>query len=78
MLARAASHCNGIGYKGQIGIYEVLRVTPEIQQMILSGQVIEYDIEKKAIENGMVTMVQDGVLKALNGVTTLEEVFRSH
>ena len=75
-VGKGCAHCNGIGYKGQIGIYEVLRVTPEIQQMILSGQVIEYEIEKKAVENGMVTMVQDGVLKALNGVTTLEEVFR--
>jgi len=68
--------CNGIGYKGQVGIYEILQVTPEIQQMILSGQVTEYDIETKAIENGMVTMVQDGVLKALDGITSLEEVFR--
>lgn len=75
-VGKGCVDCNGIGYKGQVGIYEVLRVTPEIQQMILSGQVIEYDIEKKAIENGMVTMVQDGVLKALNGVTTVEEVFR--
>ncbi len=75
-VGRGCPACNNIGYKGQVGIYEILQVTPEIQQMILSGQVIEYDIESKAIENGMVTMVQDGVLKALSGVTTLEEVFR--
>ena len=68
--------CSGIGYKGRIGIHEVFIITPEIEQMILSGNVSEYEVEKKAIENGMVTMVQDGILKAMDGITTLEEVFR--
>ena len=75
-IGKGCEACSGIGYKGQIGIYEVLQVTPQIQQMILSGQVLESDIEKKAIEDGMVTMVQDGVLKSLDGLTSLEEVFR--
>ncbi len=68
--------CNGIGYKGRIGIYEVLTIDHEIEQMILSGQVSEYEIEKRAIAGGMATMVQDGILKALDNITSVEEVFR--
>jgi type IV pilus assembly protein PilB len=75
-MGSGCAECNKIGYKGQIGIYEILQVTQEIQQMILSGQVTEYDMEAKAISDGMVTMVQDGVLKALDGITSLGEVFR--
>ncbi|MFH1946539.1 MAG: GspE/PulE family protein [Candidatus Magasanikbacteria bacterium] len=68
--------CGGIGYKGRVGIYEILLMTPEIEQMVLSGKVAEHDIEQSAIESGMVTMVQDGILKALDGMTSLDEVFR--
>jgi type IV pilus assembly protein PilB len=68
--------CGGIGYKGRTGIHEVFVITPEIEQMILSGKVSEYEMEKIAIKDGMVTMVQDGVLKAMDGITTLEEIFR--
>ncbi len=67
--------CHGLGYKGRIGIYEVLMVTPGIEEMILAAQISEYDIEKKAKAEGMITMAQDGVLKALDGITSLEEVF---
>lgn len=68
--------CNGLGYKGRIGIYEIFVMSPEVEQLILSGQVSEYDIEKIAVQNGMVTMVQDGILKALDKLTSVEEVFR--
>ena len=68
--------CHGTGYKGRIGIYEILDMCPEIEELILTEKVSEYEIEKIAIKNGMLKMVQDGVLKALNGVTTVEEVFR--
>ncbi|MFZ2978927.1 MAG: ATPase, T2SS/T4P/T4SS family, partial [Candidatus Magasanikiibacteriota bacterium] len=68
--------CSGIGYKGRIGIYEILLVTQEIKEKILARNVAEYEIEKTAIDQGMSTMVQDGVLKALDGMTSLEEIFR--
>ncbi|MFA5937253.1 MAG: GspE/PulE family protein [Candidatus Paceibacterota bacterium] len=68
--------CNGIGYKGRIGIYEIFTMTPAIEQLILGGQVSEYEIEKIAVSEGMVTMVQDGILKALAGITSVDEVFR--
>lgn len=68
--------CNGIGYKGRTSIYEVFVMTPEVEQIILSGQVSEYDINNLAVKNGMVTMFQDGVLKAIDGITSVAEVMR--
>jgi len=68
--------CGGIGYKGRIGIYEILLMNTEIEQMVLAGNVAEHDIEQVAINSGMVTMIQDGILKALEGLTSLDEVFR--
>lgn len=65
-----------MGYKGRVGIYEIFEVTSEIEQMILSGNVSEYDIENAAKAQGMRTMAQDGILKALDGVTSIDEVFR--
>lgn len=64
------------GYKGRIGIYEVLVVDENIEQSILQGNVSEFDMEKLAVQNGMTTMVQDGILKALDGITSIDEVFR--
>lgn len=68
--------CQGIGYKGRVGIYEVLTMNHEIEKLILSGQTSEYDMSDNAKKNGMITMVQDGLLKALDGITSVEEVFR--
>ncbi len=68
--------CHGIGYKGRVGIYEIFIMSQVIEQLILTGQVSEFEIEKIAVQNGMVTMVQDGLLKALEGKTSVDEVFR--
>jgi len=68
--------CQGIGYKGRIGIYEIMAVNKEIEKIILSGKVSEYDMAENAVKNGMVTMAQDGLLKAVNAITSVEEVFR--
>lgn len=68
--------CNNSGYKGRVGIYEILEVDKGVEAMILQGQISEYDIEAYAIKQGMVTMVQDGVLKAADGMTSIDEVFR--
>mgnify|MGYP000987262535 FL=1 len=58
-------------------MYEAISMTPEIQKLMLQESTTDYDIEQAAIKNGMVTMVQDGILKALAGETSLEEVFRA-
>lgn len=63
------------GYSGRAGLYEVMDVTEEIQQLIIS-HATSSEIQRKAQEQGMVTMRQDGYLKVLQGITTLEEVNR--
>jgi len=67
--------CGGSGYSGRIGIFEVLDVTDKISRMIMQN-VTAQDIEKEAKENGMISMIQDGFLKVLEGITTIEEVLR--
>ncbi|MGB2791366.1 MAG: ATPase, T2SS/T4P/T4SS family, partial [Candidatus Moraniibacteriota bacterium] len=68
-------HCNGTGYKGRIGIFEVLTISDAITEKIVS-LASENDIMKEALEDGMVTMAQDGILKAITGDTSLDEVWR--
>lgn len=63
------------GYSGRAGLYEVMDVTEEIQNLIVK-RATSAEIQRMAIQQGMVTMRQDGYLKALNGITTLEEVNR--
>lgn len=67
--------CHGSGYKGRIGIFEVLEMNDEIREAITNKQNAE-EIQKIAIKSGMTTMLWDGVKKAKQGVTTLEEVIR--
>lgn len=73
----AGSEEKNEAYKGRIGIYEIFRVTEDIEAMMSSGNIAEYEVEQVARKNGMITMVQDGVLKAMAGITSLEEVFRT-
>lgn len=72
---KGCQECAGSGYRGRIGIFEVLSVSEKIAHLILekpdSGS-----IEKEAVVEGMITMKQDGYLKVLRGETTIEEVLR--
>lgn len=68
--------CNQLGYKGRLGLYEGIPMTPKIQKLIQTAGVTDLDIEQAAIDDGMLTMLQDGILKALAGETSLEEIFR--
>ncbi|PIZ01069.1 secretion system protein E [bacterium (Candidatus Howlettbacteria) CG_4_10_14_0_8_um_filter_40_9] len=72
---KGCSKCEQTGYLGRMGIFEVLEVNDEIGDMIIK-RVSSEEMEKKSIENGMLTMQQDGFLKALEGFTTVEEVIR--
>lgn len=67
--------CGGSGYLGRVGIFEVFPVTESISKLIL-GHAPMVEIEKTAVTEGMITMKQDGYMKATEGVTTLEEVLR--
>jgi len=63
------------GYKGRLGIHEVMRVTPTVKEMILKGASAD-EIEKRAKEEGMMTMLEDGIFLACQGRTSTEEVLR--
>jgi type IV pilus assembly protein PilB len=63
------------GYKGRIGIHEVLKVSSSIKEMILKGSSVD-EIENRAKEEGMMTMIEDGIFLAVQGITSTEEVLR--
>ncbi len=70
------SECFSLGYKGRIGIYEVLAMSQTIEKMIQDNIMSEYQIQEAASHEGLITMIQDGIIKALNGITSLDEVFQ--
>lgn len=65
--------CNNTGYKGRIGIFELFYLDEEIKSSILKSPSV-YDLKKLAEQKGMITMKQEGFVKILNGLTTIEEV----
>jgi type IV pilus assembly protein PilB len=67
--------CDQTGYRGRIGIRETLEPNDEIRQLIMNRASAQ-QIKEAAVRNGMKTMAKDGVQKALNGVTSLEEILR--
>src|SRR5213594_708785 len=67
--------CNDTGYKGRIGLYEVMEINDEIRELILIGA-SALELRKKSIEDGMVSLRESGLHKIRNGVTTIEEVLR--
>jgi type IV pilus assembly protein PilB len=67
--------CNNSGYIGRIAIYEVMPISEKIAKLVIEKAVVS-DIQKLAMEEGMLTMKQDGYIKVLEGVTTLDEVVR--
>lgn len=72
---RGCKSCNLNGYKGRVGIYEALDLSEKITKIILENGNSE-DLQHQAIEEGMLTMIQDGFLKAKSGITTIEEILR--
>ena len=72
---KGCEDCNGTGYLGRIGIYEVIVLNEKIGRLILERETSE-TIEQAAIADGMVTMKQDGYLKVVEGITTIDEVLR--
>jgi type IV pilus assembly protein PilB len=67
--------CNGTGYKGRVGLYEVMEINDDLRELILIGA-SSLELKKKAIENGMITLRASGLQKLRDGVTTMEEVLR--
>lgn len=69
------SNCNNSGYRGRIGLFEVLEMDDELREMVLSGA-SAMEIRRVAIEKGMYTLRRSGLIKVASGITTLEEVLR--
>jgi type IV pilus assembly protein PilB len=72
---RGCSTCNGTGYKGRVGLYEVLEINDAVRELIMMGA-NSVELRKKAIEEGMITLRMSGLEKIKQGITTIEEVLR--
>ncbi len=72
---RGCEACRNTGHKGRTGLYEVMEVDDEIKELILVGA-SAMELKKKAIERGMLTLRRSGLIKVMEGITTLEEVIR--
>jgi general secretion pathway protein E len=68
--------CNNEGYRGRVGVYEVLEMDTDIRKLVTQSATSEA-IEKQARQNGMETMVEDGFIKIVQGMTSIEEVMRA-
>jgi type IV pilus assembly protein PilB len=72
---KGCAYCNGTGYKGRVGLYEVMEISEGIRDLIMVGATA-VEIKRKALEEGMLTLRLSGLEKIKNGVTTVEEVLR--
>lgn len=75
LRGRGCEHCSKTGYRGRLGIYEVLDLTPDLRRMVLAGKHAS-EIQKAAVNGGLVTLRQDACDKVVEGTTTVEEVLR--
>jgi type IV pilus assembly protein PilB len=75
MHGKGCEKCNNTGYKGRVGLYEVMEVTEELRELILVGA-SSLELRRKAVDEGMLTLRQSGLRKVKDGVTTIEEVVR--
>ncbi len=73
---KGCEECQGIGYKGRVGIFEIIPITDKMKNEVTKGNLSEFEIKEMAFAMGVITMVQDGILKVLDGLTSIEEVFR--
>ena len=75
--ATGCAKCNGLGYKGRVGVYEVLSVTDGLRELLSKEHISTMDVRKVANEEGMITMLQDGIIKAIDGLTSIEELLEN-
>src|SRR4051794_3569378 len=72
---KGCDRCNNTGYKGRVGLYEVMEITDELRELILVGA-SALELRRKAVDEGMITLRRSGLHKVMDGVTTIEEVAR--
>ncbi|MGE3959376.1 MAG: type IV-A pilus assembly ATPase PilB [Vicinamibacterales bacterium] len=75
MKGAGCERCNNTGYKGRVGLYEVMEISEELRELILVGA-SGLELRRKAVDDGMITLRQSGLRKVKDGVTTIEEVVR--
>jgi type IV pilus assembly protein PilB len=75
MKGKGCDRCNNTGYKGRVGLYEVMEVTDELRELILVGA-SGLELRRKAIDEGMITLRRSGLRKVMDGLATVEEVAR--
>ncbi len=75
MKGAGCERCNNTGYKGRVGLYEVMEIGEELRELILVGA-SGLELRRKAIDEGMITLRRSGLRKVMDGVTTVEEVVR--
>jgi len=72
---RGCPNCNNTGYRGRVGLYEVMEISDDIRELILAGA-SSMELKKKAVDEGMISLRQSGLQKVRDGLTTVEEVVR--
>jgi type IV pilus assembly protein PilB len=72
---KGCEKCNNTGYKGRVGLYEVMEVTEDLRELILVGA-SALELRRKAVDEGMITLRGSGLRKVKEGVTTIDEVVR--
>src|SRR4029450_6847805 len=72
---KGCDKCNNTGFKGRVGLYEVMEVTEELRELILVGA-SSLELRRKAVDEGMITLRSSGLRKVKEGVTTIEEIVR--
>jgi type IV pilus assembly protein PilB len=75
MKGAGCDTCNSTGYKGRVGLYEVMAIAEELRELILVGA-SGMELRRKAVDEGMLTLRMSGLRKVKDGVTTIEEVVR--
>ena len=75
MRGKGCDRCNKTGYKGRVGLYEVMEVSEELRELILVGA-SGLELRRKAVDEGMITLRMSGLRKVKGGMTTMEEVVR--
>jgi type IV pilus assembly protein PilB len=75
MKGKGCSHCNKTGYRGRMGIFELMAMTSQIRDMTFKGEPTQ-NLRKVARKQGMRTLFEDGMIKTLKGLTTVDEVLR--
>jgi type IV pilus assembly protein PilB len=72
---RGCERCGGTGYKGRVGLFEVMEMTEPLREMVVANATV-VDLKKRAMAEGMVPLRQAGLRKVAEGMTTIEEVVR--